>query len=419
MDKLVITGGQRLSGEVRISGSKNAALPLLAATLLTADTVRLHNIPQLQDISTMVQLLGQLGADILVNETCSLDVTSGEAVQAFAPYELVRRMRASILVLGPLLARFGEARVSLPGGCAIGSRPVDQHILGLRALGAEVEVESGYVHARVQGRLRGARVLFDMATVGGTENLMMAAALAQGETVLENAAREPEIVDLALLLNGMGARVDGAGSDCIHITGVDRLHGCEHRVVSDRIEAGSYLVAAAMTSGDVVCRDTDPSLLEAVLRKLQEAGAEVSHGVDWVRLQMSARPRAVSFRTQPFPAFPTDMQAQFMAMNCIAEGTGSIIETIFENRYMHVQELNRLGASIVVDGHTAIVHGVDALQSAPVMATDLRASMSLVLAALVAQGETHIHRIYHIDRGYERVEEKLRQLGAQVLRAPA
>ena len=419
MDKLIITGGQRLSGEVRVSGSKNAALPLLAATLLTADTVRLHNIPQLQDISTMVQLLGQLGADILVNETCSLDVTSGEVVQAFAPYELVRRMRASILVLGPLLARFGEARVSLPGGCAIGSRPVDQHILGLRALGAEVEVENGYVHARVQGRLRGARVLFDMATVGGTENLMMAAALAQGESILENAAREPEIVDLALLLNRMGANIRGAGSDCIHITGVERLHGCEHRVVSDRIEAGSYLVAAAMTGGDVTCCDTDPELLEAVLRKLQEAGAEVSYGEDWVRLQMTGRPHAVSFRTQPFPAFPTDMQAQFMAMNCIAEGTASIIETIFENRYMHVQELNRLGASIVVDGHTAIIHGVDVLQAAPVMATDLRASMSLVLAALVAQGETHIHRIYHIDRGYERVEEKLRQLGAQVQRAPA
>ncbi len=419
MDKLIITGGQRLSGEVRISGSKNAALPLLAATLLTSETVRLHNIPQLQDISTMVQLLGQLGADILVNETCSLDVTTGTQVQAFAPYELVRRMRASILVLGPLLARFGEARVSLPGGCAIGSRPVDQHILGLRALGAEVEVESGYVHARVQGRLRGGRVLFDMATVGGTENLMMAAALADGESVLENAAREPEIVDLAVMLNRMGAHISGAGSDCIRIQGVDRLHGCEHRVVADRIETGSYLVAAAMTCGDIICRDTDPVMMEAVLRKLQEAGALISSGEDWIRLQMLQRPRAVSFRTQPFPAFPTDMQAQFMAMNTIAEGTGTIIETIFENRYMHVQELNRLGAQIVVDGHTAIVHGVPALQSAPVMATDLRASMSLVLAALVAQGETQVHRIYHIDRGYERVEEKLRQLGAQVQRAPA
>ncbi|NNM51993.1 MAG: UDP-N-acetylglucosamine 1-carboxyvinyltransferase [Pseudomonadales bacterium] len=416
MDKLLIAGGQRLSGDVRISGSKNAALPLLAASLLTQDRVVLTNIPQLHDVTTMVQLLGRLGADILIDERCSVEVEAGNQITALAPYELVKKMRASILVLGPLVARFGEARVSLPGGCAIGSRPVDQHIKGLQAMGADVQVENGYVHARVSGRLQGARVMFEMATVGGTENLLMAACLADGETVLENAAREPEIVDLALMLKRMGALIEGAGTDCIRVQGVKSLHGCQHRVVADRIETGSYLVAAAMTRGDITCRDTRPDLLDAVLLKLKDAGAEISTGEDWIRLRMDHQPHAVSFRTQPYPAFPTDMQAQFMALNAVAQGTGTIIETIFENRFMHVQELNRLGARIAVDGHTAVVSGVPRLQAAPVMATDLRASMSLVLAALVAEGETMVDRIYHIDRGYECVEEKLRQLGARIRR---
>ncbi len=416
MDKLLIAGGQRLSGDVRISGSKNAALPLLAASLLTEERVVLTNIPQLHDITTMVQLLGRLGADILIDERCSVEVKAGTQITAVAPCQLVKKMRASILVLGPLVARFGEARVSLPGGCAIGSRPVDQHIRGLQAMGADVQVENGYVHARVTGRLQGARIMFEMPTVGGTENLLMAACLADGETVLENAAREPEIVDLALLLKRMGALIEGAGTDCIRVQGMKSLHGCQHRVVADRIETGSYLVAAAMTRGDITCRDTRPDLLDAVLLKLKDAGAEITTGEDWIRLRMEDRPQAVSFRTQPYPAFPTDMQAQFMALNAVAQGTGTIIETIFENRFMHVQELNRLGAQIAVDGHTAVVTGVPTLQAAPVMATDLRASMSLVLAALVAEGETLVDRIYHIDRGYECVEEKLRQLGARIRR---
>ncbi len=416
MDKFLIRGGVPLEGEVEISGSKNAALPLMAAALLTEEPIHFQTVPNLRDIATMVQLLKCLGAAVQVSGENALEICAAGALTPLAPYDLVRKMRASILVLGPLLARFGEARVSLPGGCAIGSRPVDQHIKGLQALGAKIQVENGYVHARSEGRLRGGHVLFDMATVGGTENLMMAAALADGETLLENVAREPEIVDLAVLLNAMGARVEGAGSDSIRIQGVNTLHGCNHRVMPDRIETGSYLVAAVMTQGDVTCRNTRPELLEAVLVKLEEAGACLKRGGDWVRVTMRQRPQAVSFRTLPYPAFPTDMQAQFMAMNTIANGTGTIAETIFENRFMHVQELNRMGARIAVDGHTAVVQGIERLEAAPVMATDLRASMSLVVAALVANGETMIDRIYHIDRGYERVEFKLRQLGARIER---
>lgn len=417
MDKLLISGGHRLNGEIRVSGSKNAALPLLAATLLTGEQVRIGNIPQLQDVTTMIQLLGRMGVDVLIDEKCGVEVAASGQIEAFAPYDLVKKMRASILVLGPLLARFGEARVSLPGGCAIGSRPVDQHLKGLEAMGAEVEVENGYVHARVNGRLKGGRVMFDMVTVGGTENLLMAAALADGTTIIENAAREPEIVDLADMLSKMGARIEGAGTDVITIHGVPELHGCQHRVIADRIETGSYLIAGAITGGRVRLRDAAPQLLDSVLLKLREAGAEVTWGEDWIELDMQGRrPLAVSFRTHPYPAFPTDMQAQFMALNTVAEGTGTIIETIFENRYMHVHELNRLGARIAVDGHTAIVTGVETLQAAPVMATDLRASMSLVLAGLVAEGDTLVDRIYHIDRGYECVEEKLTQLGARIRR---
>ncbi len=416
MDKLLIRGGRRLEGEVLISGSKNAALPLMAASLLTEDALRLGNVPDLRDIQTMVHLLRGLGVSIEQLTPGTWRMSAAGPITAVAPYEVVKQMRASILVLGPLVARFGEARVSLPGGCAIGSRPVDQHIKGLEALGAEVMVESGYVHARKSGRLQGARVLFDMATVGGTENIMMAATLAQGETLIENAAREPEIVDLAVLLRRMGADIEGAGSDTIRIRGVNQLHGALHAVVPDRIETGSYLIAAAMTRGDVTCRATRPDLLEAVLVKLEEAGCQIERGSDWIRLVMNDRPKAVSFRTQPYPAFPTDMQAQFMAMDVVAEGTGTIAETIFENRFMHVQELNRLGARIAVDGHTAVVRGTESLDGAPVMATDLRASMSLVLAGLVAQGETLIDRIYHIDRGYERIEAKLQRLGADVRR---
>ena len=416
MDKLLIRGGCRLEGEVLISGSKNAALPLMAASLLTGDALRLGNVPDLRDIQTMVHLLRGLGVVMEQPTPGTWRMSAEGPITAVAPYEIVKQMRASILVLGPLLARFGEARVSLPGGCAIGSRPVDQHIKGLEAMGAEVVVEGGYVHARMAGRLQGARVLFDMATVGGTENIMMAATLADGETLIENAAREPEIVDLAVLLRSMGAEIDGAGSDTIRIRGVEQLHGALHQVVPDRIETGSYLIAAAMTQGDVTCRATRPDLLEAVLLKLEEAGCQVDRGTDWIRLQMDERPKAVSFRTQPYPAFPTDMQAQFMALDAVAEGTGTITETIFENRFMHVQELNRLGARIAVDGHTAIVRGTGHLDGAPVMATDLRASMSLVLAGLVARGQTLIDRIYHIDRGYERIEAKLQRLGADVRR---
>lgn len=418
MDKLLITGGHRLSGSVRISGAKNAALPLLVAPLLTDDPVVIRNVPRLKDVTTILDVLRHMGVTAAFEPNGQVFLNAQTLNRVEAPYELVRTMRASILVLGPLLARHGRAVVSLPGGCAIGSRPVDQHLKGLTALGADIRVEAGYVHASVpRGRLRGARLVFDMVTVGGTENLLMAATLAEGTTVIENAAREPEIVNLAELLVAMGARITGAGTDTITVEGVERLHGCDHAVIPDRIETGSYLCAGAITGGRVTTTAADPRTLDAVLLKLQEAGADITTGDDWITLDMHGRrPRAVSFRTAPHPAFPTDMQAQFMALNAVAEGVGTISETIFENRFMHVPELNRLGADIQVDGHTAIVHGVASLTGAPVMATDLRASMSLVLAALVAQGDTLMDRLYHIDRGYEQLEAKLSGLGAQIRR---
>jgi UDP-N-acetylglucosamine 1-carboxyvinyltransferase len=414
MDKLSITGGKRLSGEITISGAKNAALPILCAGLLTADTLELTNVPRLQDVATMQKLLRQMGlsveekGDLL--ELCGRDIHSPEA-----PYEMVKTMRASILVLGPLLARFGEAKVSLPGGCAIGSRPVDQHIKGLQAMGAEILIEAGYIHARAK-KLRGTRIVTDMITVTGTENLMMAAALADGETILENAAREPEVTDLANLLVAMGAKIEGIGSDRLSITGVPALHGASHAVIADRIETGTFLCAVAAAGGDVVLRHTRADLLDAVVDKLRETGAILTSGDDWIRVQMAGRPKAVGFRTTEYPGFPTDMQAQVMALDCIAEGSSRIIETIFENRYMHVQELNRLGAAIEIDGHTAVVQGVPRLIGAPVMATDLRASASLVIAGLAAEGQTLIDRIYHLDRGYDRMEVKLSAVGADIQR---
>ena len=414
MDKLSITGGKRLTGEITISGAKNAALPILCAGLLTADTLILSNVPRLQDVATMQKLLRQMGLSIVENgdqlALCGRDIHSPEA-----PYELVKTMRASILVLGPLLTRFGQAKVSLPGGCAIGSRPVDQHIKGLQAMGAEIVIEGGYIHARAK-KLRGARIVTDMITVTGTENLMMAAVLADGETILENAAREPEVTDLANLLVAMGAKIEGIGSDRLCITGVPALNGASHAVIADRIETGTFLCAVAAAGGDVVLRHTRADLLEAVIDKLRETGAILTSGDDWIRVQMSGRPRAVGFRTTEYPGFPTDMQAQVMALNCIAEGSSRIIETIFENRYMHVQELNRLGAAIEIDGHTAIIQGVPRLIGAPVMATDLRASASLVIAALAAEGQTLIDRIYHLDRGYDRMEVKLSVVGADIQR---
>lgn len=416
MDKFLITGGVKLEGEVRISGAKNAALPLLAAMILADSPTTLTNVPNLKDVNTLVKLIGGLGitmsyeGDIVRADASTLD-------NQFAPYELVKTMRASILVLGPLLARYGNAKVSLPGGCAIGSRPVDQHLKALEALGAQIEVENGYVHASVDGRLKGGEVIFDMVTVGGTENILMAAALADGVTTIRNAAREPEITDLAQMLIKMGAKIEGLDTDTLVVTGVESLHGCEYAVVADRIETGSYLAAAAITGGRVKTTHTDPTLLEAVLDKFEEMGAEVTRGDDWIELDMQGkRPKAVSFRTLPHPDFPTDMQAQLMAVNVIGRGFATISETIFENRFMHVPELSRMGANIQVEGHDAVVTGVETLQAAPVMATDLRASFSLVLAALVAEGETLIDRIYHIDRGYEHVEEKLQSLGAQIKR---
>jgi UDP-N-acetylglucosamine 1-carboxyvinyltransferase len=420
MDKLAIHGGRRLDGEIRISGAKNAALPILAATLLSADPVRVMNVPHLQDITTMIELLGSMGVDVLIDERLGVEACAAHVGNFTAPYELVKTMRASILVLGPMLARFGEAQVSFPGGCAIGSRPIDLHLHGLQAMGAEIDIDGGYINARVAGRLRGAHILFDKVTVGGTENLLMAACLAEGRTVLENAAREPEIVDLAHCLQRMGARIGGVGSDTLVIDGVERLHGCEHTVMPDRIETGTFLVAAAATRGRVRLRDTRADILEAVLVKLAEAGARIEHGADWIELDMQGRrPRAVSIRTAPYPGFPTDMQAQFTAMNAVAEGTSTMTETIFENRLIQVHEMNRMGAHIVVEGHTAIVEGVPALRGAPVMATDLRASASLVIAGLVAEGETVVDRIYHIDRGYECIEEKLQMLGAEIRRVSA
>ncbi|NMM28382.1 MAG: UDP-N-acetylglucosamine 1-carboxyvinyltransferase [Glaciimonas sp.] len=414
MDKLRITGGRRLSGEITVSGAKNAALPILCAGLLTAGPVVLSNVPHLQDVATMLRLLRQLGLQISQDgEHCTLQ---GNAIDKLeAPYELVKTMRASILVLGPLLARFGEAKVSLPGGCAIGSRPVEQHIKGLQAMGAEITIEAGYIHAKAK-RLKGARIVTEMITVTGTENLLMAATLAEGETVLENAAREPEVTDLANLLVAMGARIDGIGSDRLLIQGVSDLHGAAHTIIADRIETGTFLCAVAAVGGDVTLRNTRSDILDAVLDKLREAGVILTSGTGWVRAQMASRPKAVSFRTTEYPGFPTDMQAQFMALNAIASGASHVTETIFENRFMHVQEMNRLGAAIDIEGSTAIVHGVERLIGAPVMATDLRASASLVIAGLAAQGETLIERIYHLDRGYDRMEVKLSALGADIKR---
>ncbi len=420
MDKLIITGGIRLDGEIRISGAKNSALPILAATLLADTPVTVCNLPHLHDITTMIELFGRMGVQPIIDEKLSVEVDASTIKTLVAPYELVKTMRASILVLGPMVARFGEAEVALPGGCAIGSRPVDLHIRGLEAMGAKIDVEGGYIKAKApEGGLRGAHFFFDIVSVTGTENIMMAAALAKGRTVLENAAREPEVVDLANFINAMGGKVSGAGTDTIVIDGVERRGGGRYSVMPDRIETGTYLVAAAATGGRVKLKDTDPTILEAVLAKLQEAGAEITTGPDWIELDMKGkRPKAVNVRTAPYPAFPTDMQAQFISLNAIAEGTGTVIETVFENRFMHVYEMNRMGAQILVEGNTAIVTGVPALKGAPVMATDLRASASLVIAALVAEGETLIDRIYHIDRGYECIEEKLQLLGAKIRRVP-
>ena len=419
MEKLIIKGGTPLNGEIRISGAKNAALPILAATLLADSPMTVGNIPHLHDITTTMGLLGRMGVRLTVDEKMNIEVDPSTIEELFAPYDLVRTMRASILVLGPMLARFGKADVSLPGGCAIGSRPVNLHIHGLQAMGADITVEGGYIKARA-GRLRGARIVLDLVTVTGTENLMMAATLADGTTIIENAAREPEVVDLARCLNKMGARISGAGTDTITIEGVETLSGTRYDVLPDRIETGTYLVAAAVTGGKVKLKDTRPDLLEAVLLKLEDAGAQIDTGDDWIALSMPhERPRAVNLRTAPYPAFPTDMQAQFCTLNAIAEGSGTITETVFENRFMHVLEMQRMGADIRLEGNTAISRGVDALKGAPVMATDLRASASLVLAGLVASGETHVDRIYHIDRGYECIEEKLAQLGAEIRRVPA
>jgi len=415
VDKLLIEGGQVLSGEVAMSGAKNAALPILCASLLTAEPVHFTNVPHLNDISTMLRLLGDMGVGVTMDGVDGLVLNGGGLNNPVASYEMVKTMRASILVLGPLVARGGEARVSLPGGCAIGARPVDQHIKGLQAMGAEVKVEQGYVHAKAT-RLKGARICTDMVTVTGTENLMMAACLADGETIIENAAREPEVVDLANCLVSMGARISGAGTDVIRIQGVDKLHGATHAIMPDRIETGTYLCAAAITGGDIRLLKTSAAYLDTVVDKLMDAGCEITVERDAIRLVAPKRLKAVSLRTAPYPAFPTDMQAQFMAINCVADGVATIRETIFENRFMHVNELMRLGANIQIEGNNAIVRGVDKLEGATVMATDLRASASLVIAALVAQGETVIDRIYHLDRGYERIEEKLAKLGASVKR---
>ncbi|HPM57556.1 MAG TPA: UDP-N-acetylglucosamine 1-carboxyvinyltransferase [Thermomonas sp.] len=416
MQKIVVTGGARLEGDVRISGAKNAVLPILCATLLADAPVRITNVPRLHDVFTTAKLLAGLGAGI-VHEGDAMTVDPRSVNSHIAPYELVKTMRASVLVLGPLLAKFGDAEVSLPGGCAIGSRPVDLHIKGLQALGAEISVDHGFIKARSNGRLKGARHVFELVSVGATENVLMAAALAEGTTVLENAAMEPEIVDLADCLVAMGARIEGAGTSRIVIEGVDALHGCEHAVIADRIETGTFLVAAAMTGGRVTATHARPDTLDAVLDKLREAGADISIDGDRITLDMQGkRPRAVNLTTAPHPAFPTDMQAQFMALDCVADGVGVINETIFENRFMHVNELVRLGADIRVDGHTAVVRGSEALSGAPVMATDLRASASLILAGLVADGDTVIDRIYHLDRGYENIEAKLSALGASIRR---
>ncbi|SMF55996.1 UDP-N-acetylglucosamine 1-carboxyvinyltransferase [Pseudogulbenkiania subflava] len=415
MDKLLIRGNGPLNGEIRVSGAKNAALPILCASLLTADTLRLSNVPMLRDVSTTQKLLQGMGARVMTDNVHEVEITGAGINNLVAPYELVKTMRASILVLGPTLARFGEATVSLPGGCAIGSRPIEQHIKGLVAMGADVTIEHGYVKATAK-RLRGARVVMDMVTVTGTENLLMAAVLADGTTILENAAREPEVTDLALCLNKMGARISGIGSDRLVIEGVEALHGADHAIMPDRIEAGTFLVAAAATQGHVVLRNAAPLTMDAILDKLVEAGAVVEAGDDWISLDMKRRPKSVNLRTLPYPAFPTDMQAQFMTLNAIADGAAMMTETIFENRFMHVPELNRMGANIDIEGNTAVVKGVERLSGATVMATDLRASASLVIAGLLADGETVVDRIYHLDRGYEHIEQKLNGVGAQIER---
>lgn len=407
-----------MSGQVRVSGSKNAVLPILAGTLLADDPVIIRNVPHLHDVTTTMELLGRMGVSLTIGEKMSIEVDPTSLENTFAPYELVKTMRASILVLGPLLARYGQAEVSLPGGCAIGARPVDMHLSGLEAMGADIDVEQGYIKARCK-RLKGARIVMDQVTVTGTENLMMAASLADGITVIENAAREPEVVDLADFINAMGGKIENAGTDMITIHGVENLRGCDYSVLPDRIETGTYLVAAAITGGKVLIKHTDPRLLDAVLAKLEEAGASIDIGEDWIELDMEGRkPRSVNIRTAPYPGFPTDMQAQFCALNAIAEGTGSVTETVFENRFMHIQEIIRLGANVHLEGNTVIIQGVSGLNGAQVMATDLRASASLILAGLVAQGETVVDRIYHIDRGYDHIEEKLAGLGAQIQRVP-
>lgn len=419
MDKLFITGGHRLDGEIRISGAKNAALPIIMGCLLADDATVIGNVPHLHDITTTLELLGRMGVSITVTENLDVEVDTRTISKYVAPYELVKTMRASILVLGPLVAHYGEAEVSLPGGCAIGSRPVDQHIKGLKAMGADIKVENGYIRARAN-RLKGAKIVMDLVTVTGTENLLMAATLADGITILENAAREPEVIDLANFLNSMGAKITGAGSDKITIEGVEKLSGTNHNVMPDRIETGTYLVAAALTGGKVKLKDTCPDYLDAVLEKLIEAGAEITTGDDWINLDMNGqRPKSIDLRTAPYPAFPTDMQAQFCVLNAIADSSGTIVETVFENRFMHIQELQRMGADIKLQGNAVMIKGVKKLNAAPVMATDLRASASLVLAGLIAEGDTMVERIYHIDRGYECIEEKLLQLGASIRRVPS
>ena len=418
MDKLQIKGGVPLEGDVKISGSKNATLPILAGAILAAEPVTVGNVPHLKDVTTTIELLVRMGATVTIDERTRIEVDGSTIKDTVAPYELVKTMRASILVLGPLLARFGTADVSLPGGCAIGARPVNIHVAGLQAMGADITIENGFIRARA-GRLKGARLVLDTVTVTGTENLMMAATLADGETVIENAAREPEVVDLANFLIAMGAQIQGAGTDKIVVQGVKKLRGTQYEVLPDRIEGGTYLLAGAITRGHVRIKNTRPDHLDAVLAKLSEAGAKVDVGDNWVEVDMRGkRPRSVDVRTAPYPAFPTDMQAQFAALNTVADGVGTVIETIFENRFMHMLEMRRLGAEIRLEGNTAIIRGVERLTGAPVMATDLRASASLVLAGLVAEGRTDVERIYHIDRGYEAIEEKLAQLGAQIKRVP-
>jgi len=420
VDKLEIHGGIPLKGEIRIAGAKNSALPIMASTLLTTDTVKVGNLPHLYDITTMLELLGCMGVESIVGEKLGVEINSGTIRHFNAPYELVKTMRASILVLGPMLAHFGEAEVALPGGCAIGSRPVNLHLAALKKMGADIIVENGYIKARTKNRLKGAHIFMDLVTVTGTENVMMAACLADGVTIIENAAREPEVVDLACCLRSMGADISGEGTDTITVRGVERLHGSEYSVMPDRIETGTYLIAVAATRGRIKVKDTRPNILEAVLSKLEEAGAHIDIGKDWISLDMKGnRPKAVSLTTAPYPAFPTDMQAQFTALNAVAEGTGTITETVFENRFMHVHEMNRMGADLKVKGNTVVVNGKEILKGAPVMATDLRASASLIIAGLMSENQTTVDRIYHIDRGYECIEEKLQLLGAKIKRLPS